>query len=199
MILLIDNDNSFTYNLFQYISEGRAVVVVRNDCITIKEIEQLNPEAIIISPGSGLPNNAGICIEVVQKFYKKIPILGIALGHQAIGMAFGSSVKPVSEIKHGKTSQFAHHGTGLFNHLQSPEEVMHYHSFVVDPEGLSSELEITAAAVDTNEIMAIKHKQYPVYGLQFHPESIGTPTGKQMIENFLHLLGKELVHDETIS
>lgn len=199
MILLIDNYDSFTYNLFQYISEQYAVVVVRNDNITVQEIEELEPEAIIISPGPGLPNAAGICIEVVERFHKTIPILGVCLGHQAIGMAFGSKLREASEIKHGKTSLITHYGSELFNNLQSPEEVMRYHSFVISHEGFPNELEINAISIDTNEIMAIKHKQYPVYGLQFHPESIGTTSGKQMIKNFLNLLKKEIVNHETVS
>lgn len=199
MILLIDNYDSFTYNLFQYISEQYAVVVVRNDNITVQEIEDLEPEAIIISPGPGLPDTAGICIEVVERFHKTIPILGVCLGHQAIGMAFGSKLRAAKEIKHGKSSLITHHGIGLFNDLQSPEEVMRYHSFVISHEGFPDEFEITAISIDTNEIMAIKHKQYPVYGLQFHPESIGTPSGKQMIKNFLNLIKKESVNHETVS
>lgn len=199
MILLIDNYDSFTYNLFQYISEQYAVVVVRNDNITVQEIEELEPEAIIISPGPGLPNAAGICIEVVERFHKTIPILGVCLGHQAIGMAFGSKLREASEIKHGKSSLITHYGSELFNNLQSPEEVMRYHSFVISHEGFPNELEINAISIDTNEIMAIKHKQYPVYGLQFHPESIGTTSGKQMIKNFLNLLKKEIVNHETVS
>ncbi|WP_087974448.1 anthranilate synthase component II [Oceanobacillus rekensis] len=200
MILLIDNYDSFTYNLFQYVSEHNVdVMVVRNDKITITEVEQLNPEAIIISPGPGLPDKAGICVEAVQRFYKSIPILGVCLGHQVIGVALGGRVRPARQIKHGKTSLVSHNETEIFKNLQTPAEVMRYHSYVIDHEGFPNDLEIAAVSIDDNEIMAIKHDEYPIYGMQFHPESIGSPSGKQMIKNFLNGIGKEIVTNETVS
>jgi anthranilate synthase component II len=200
LILLIDNYDSFTYNLFQYVSEQNAnVMVVRNDKITITEIEQLNPKAIIISPGPGLPDQAGICVEAVQKFYKSIPIMGVCLGHQVIGVALGGKVRPARQIKHGKTSLVTHNETEIFKNLQTPAEVMRYHSYVIDHEGFPNNLEIAAISIDDNEIMAIKHDEYPIYGMQFHPESIGTTSGKQMIKNFLSEIGKEIVINETVS
>ncbi|RKQ33207.1 anthranilate synthase component II [Oceanobacillus halophilus] len=191
MILLIDNYDSFTYNLYQYFSEeGIDVKVVRNDVITIKAIELLNPDAIVISPGPGLPEHAGICIEVIQHFYKKIPIFGICLGHQAIAEALGGTLRHAKEIKHGKTSLITHNGQGVFQYLPNPLEVMRYHSIVV--EDVPEQLEVTANSIKDDEIMAIKHKQYPVYGVQFHPESIGTVTGKQIIHNFSTQMKEEI-------
>lgn len=186
MILLIDNFDSFTFNLYQYLGElGESVTVIRNNQLTIEQIREMNPKAIILSPGPGKPEDAGICIEVIQNLYQEIPILGICLGHQAIGAAFGSEIRRANFIKHGKTSQITHDGNGIFTYLTSPLEVMRYHSLVVDKEHLSSDLEVVAHALDDQEVMAIKHRHYPVFGLQFHPESIGTPTGKQMLHNFL--------------
>ncbi|WP_068676267.1 aminodeoxychorismate/anthranilate synthase component II [Oceanobacillus sp. Castelsardo] len=189
MILLIDNYDSFTYNLYQYFSEADVeVIVVRNDVITVLEIEKMNPEAIIISPGPGLPKQAGNCLEIIQHFYKLIPILGICLGHQAITEAFGGSLRTAKEIKHGKTSLITHNGNGIFNQLPNPLEVMRYHSYV--SHELSDELELVSVSIEDDEIMAIKHKEYPVFGVQFHPESIGTKTGKSMILNFLEEIQK---------
>ena len=186
MILLIDNFDSFTFNLYQYLGElGESVTVIRNNQLTIQQIKDMNPKAIILSPGPGKPEDAGICIEVIQNLYQDIPILGICLGHQAIGAAFGSEIKRAEFIKHGKTSQITHTGSGIFTYLTSPLEVMRYHSLVVAKDSLSSDLECVAHSLDDQEIMAIKHRHYPVFGLQFHPESIGTPTGKQMLQNFL--------------
>lgn len=185
MILLIDNFDSFTFNLYQYLGElGEDVQVYRNNQLTLKQIEELNPKAIILSPGPGKPEDAGICVEVVKHFYQSIPILGICLGHQAIGYAFGGTIKKAKSIKHGKTSKITHNG-GLFNYLSSPLEVMRYHSLSIDRNSLPQELDCTATAMDDHEIMAIQHRTYPVYGLQFHPESIGTPDGKQILKNFL--------------
>ncbi|WP_249871418.1 anthranilate synthase component II [Oceanobacillus saliphilus] len=200
MILLIDNYDSFTYNLYQYFTEHNVeVMVVRNDKITIADIQQLSPEAIIISPGPGLPDKAGICIETVQNFYKTIPILGICLGHQVIGEALGGKVRPAKQIKHGKTSLVAHNDSGTFNYLQNPAEVMRYHSYVIDHKTLPNELEVVASSIDDDEIMAVKHREYPLYGLQFHPESIGTVAGKQIIQNFLLEIRKGISADETVS
>ncbi|MGJ9459510.1 anthranilate synthase component II [Oceanobacillus sp. CF4.6] len=200
MILLIDNYDSFTYNLFQYFSEQNVeVVVVRNDKISINEIKKMDPEAIIISPGPGLPNKAGMCIDTVKEFYTSIPIFGICLGHQVIGEALGGKVRPAKQIKHGKTSLVSHNESGAFKYLQNPAEVMRYHSYVIDQEDFPDELEIVARSIDDDEIMAIKHYKYPIYGLQFHPESIGTISGKQIIKNFLSEIGKELATNETVS
>lgn len=185
MILLIDNYDSFTYNLFQYLGEvEKNIVVKRNDEITITEIESLNPTAIVISPGPGRPEEAGISMEVIRKFYKTIPILGICLGHQAIGAAFGANVIGAKQIMHGKTSLIEHTGTDLFAGQEQPLSVMRYHSLVVEKESLPDELEVTATSTDDDEIMALKHSEYPLYGLQFHPESIGTKTGKDLLHEF---------------
>lgn len=200
MILLLDNYDSFTYNLYQYFSELDVdIKVIRNDQITIPEIKQLRPEAIIISPGPGLPDKAGICIEVVKHFYTEVPILGVCLGHQVIGEALGGKVIPAKQIMHGKTSLVTHQGSYVFKHLSDPIEVMRYHSYVVDQETLPEGLEVVAHAIEDGEIMAIKHREYPLYGLQFHPESIGTLAGKQMIQNFINEIRKELITNETVS
>ncbi|MDC3425651.1 aminodeoxychorismate/anthranilate synthase component II [Aquibacillus sp. 3ASR75-11] len=185
MILLIDNYDSFTYNLFQYISElGKEVQVVRNDEITVNEIKERRPEVIILSPGPGTPDEAGICIEVVQKLGDTLPILGICLGHQAIGAAFGGNIIQAKMIKHGKTSKLKYNDNQIFKRLDHPLEVMRYHSLVIEKETIPSELEILATSEEDDEIMAVKHKQLPIYGLQFHPESIGTKVGKQILQNY---------------
>ncbi|MFC4386407.1 anthranilate synthase component II [Gracilibacillus marinus] len=192
MILLIDNYDSFTYNLFQYISElGKEVQVVRNNKITLSEIEELQPEAIILSPGPGTPTEAGICIDVVQHLATKFPILGICLGHQSIGEAFGARVIHAGKVKHGKTSMIRHNNDEIFSYLEQPLEVMRYHSLVIERETIPDELIITATAMDDGEIMAVKHTYLPVYGLQFHPESIGTGKGKQLLNNFFKAIRKE--------
>lgn len=199
MILLIDNYDSFTYNLFQYISElDKEVQVVRNDKITIEEIKEMKPEAIILSPGPGTPEEAGICIDVVKQLDRTFPILGICLGHQAIGVAYGATVSHASQIKHGKTSMIKHTEDDVFQDLTTPIEVMRYHSLVVKHDTVPSTLQVTATSIDDAEIMALKHNYLPVYGLQFHPESIGTNTGKQMLANFFETIKKERSH-ETIS
>ncbi|WP_404451050.1 aminodeoxychorismate/anthranilate synthase component II [Virgibacillus necropolis] len=199
MILLIDNYDSFTYNVYHYFSsENVDVRVLRNDQITNDDITALNPEAIIISPGPGTPETAGNCIDIVKHFYQKIPILGICLGHQIIASALGSEIKQASVIKHGKSSLITHNGLGLFSYLSQPLEVMRYHSLVIDRKKLSEELEIVATSLDDNQIMGIKHYRYPIYGIQFHPESIGTLAGKNVIQNFLKEIRKEQ-HYETTS
>ena len=192
MILLIDNYDSFTYNLYQQVgSFYKDIQVVRNDKITIAEIEEMKPACIILSPGPGRPEEAGIIVDVIQTFYKKIPILGICLGHQAIAAAFGGDVIRAKEIMHGKKSMITHQKRGVFAHLPEQLEVMRYHSLAVDMETLPSELRVEAMTTD-KEIMAISHKEYPVIGIQFHPESIGTKTGNQMIENFLQFAMQKL-------
>lgn len=199
MILLIDNYDSFTYNIFQYVSElAEEVKVVRNDEITVAQIKDLAPEAIIISPGPGLPADAGICNELVEKLHQDYPILGICLGHQVIGEALGGKVVKAGAIKHGKTSRITHDGNGPFSYLEQPLEVMRYHSYVVEEETLPSTFKVMATALDDKEIMAIQYSNYPVFGIQFHPESIGTDTGKKMISNFLEEFRKE-TNNETVS
>ncbi|MFD2760020.1 anthranilate synthase component II [Lentibacillus juripiscarius] len=197
MMLLIDNYDSFTYNIYQYVaSKGIEVKVIRNDELTINRISELNPEAIILSPGPGTPEKAGICPEIVKSFHKTIPILGICLGHQIIASALGASITEAKTIKHGKTSLITHNGHGLFSYLPQPLDVMRYHSLVIDRTTLPNELKVVASSLEDNEIMAIKHRQYPVYGIQFHPESIGTATGRKMIHNFLEEIGKESYYEK---
>ncbi|WP_335872829.1 anthranilate synthase component II [Bacillus sp. 2205SS5-2] len=197
MILLIDNYDSFTYNLFQYLSElGKDVLVKRNDEVTIEEVRVMNPEAIILSPGPGIPKEAGICEEVVREFHQETPILGICLGHQVIAEVFGGKVEQAISIRHGKTSLIRHNGKGLFSYLSSPLQVMRYHSLSVRSFHNSSPLEITSRCMEDGEIMSLKHRLYDVYGLQFHPESIKTPSGKKLLANFLTLIKKEDTYEE---
>lgn len=196
MILLIDNFDSFTYNIYQSFSEEDFnVKVVRSNEITVEEIKLLDPQAIIISPGSGKPEQSGICMEVVKTFYKQIPILGICLGHYIIATAFGAELVETQTIKHGKTALITHNGSGMFSYLSQPLEVMLYHSYVIDENTLPGQFDVTATSLDTNEIMAIKHHRYPLYGLQFHPESIGTATGKKIIRNFLDEIRRVTNHE----
>lgn len=187
----MDNYDSFTYNVYQYFSEvHNEINVVRNDQITLAEIEDLNPEAIIISPGPGLPDESGICVDMVRHFHKKIPILGICLGQQIIAEALGAKLTKAKQIKHGKTSLITHNTSGPFHNLPEPLEVMRYHSFVVDRKSVPAQLEVVATSLEDNEVMAIQHRDYPVYGVQFHPESIGTDTGKHIIQNFVEEMRK---------
>lgn len=193
MILLIDNYDSFTYNLYQQVSMlGKDVKVVRNDAITIEELEELNPEAIIISPGPGTPVDAGVSIDIIQKLYKKYPILGICLGHQSIGAAFGAKIVQAKTIRHGKMSTISYSPQALFKTFEDPISVMRYHSLVIDEESLIDELEILARSEDDNEIMAIKHVDYLLFGLQFHPESIGTEQGSRIMQSFIESFEKRL-------
>ncbi|HWO76687.1 MAG TPA: aminodeoxychorismate/anthranilate synthase component II [Bacillus sp. (in: firmicutes)] len=185
MILLIDNYDSFTFNLYQMIALEEEVVVYRNDEISIDDIVRINPDRIVISPGPGRPEDAGICVDVIKRFGSEIPILGVCLGHQAIGLAYGGKVIQANFIKHGKRSKIRHDKAGLFSDVANPLEVMRYHSLVVDRKTLPLELTVTAESVDDHEIMALKHQMYSVYGVQFHPESIGTDSGNKLIENFL--------------
>lgn len=186
MILLIDNYDSFTYNLYQYIGEFTDVKVVRNDAVTIDEIRELNPGGIVISPGPGTPDDAGISIEVIQKLGGEYPILGICLGHQSIAQAYGGKVVRAAEIFHGKTSTISVKGKDIFEGIPRKIDVMRYHSLVVENKSLPDCLEVIGATAADNVIMALKHKQYDVYGLQFHPESIYTPNGKHIISNFVY-------------
>lgn len=186
MILLIDNYDSFTYNLYQYIGEiYENIKVVRNDEISLEDVGKLNPEGIILSPGPGIPENAGICIDTIKSFGGKIPILGICLGHQAIGCAYGGKVVRANNIMHGKTCKISIKQNKLFEDLENCMTVMRYHSLVIEKNTFPAELIITGESLDDGEIMAIKHKKYEVYGLQFHPESILTENGKVMIKNFV--------------
>jgi len=186
MYLIIDNYDSFTYNIFQYLSEltTEEIRVKRNDKITLKEIEAMKPEGIIISPGPGRPENAGISVEVIKRFAGEIPLLGICLGHQAIGYAYGAKITQARRMVHGKAEDIILDGKGLFRAISSPAVFTRYHSLVIDPEGFTKELEITARSVD-GEIMGVRHKRYLVEGIQFHPESIASEYGKKLLKNFL--------------
>jgi anthranilate synthase component 2 len=186
MILLIDNYDSFTFNLYQYIGIfADDVQVVRNDKITIDEIHELNPERIVLSPGPKNPDDAGICMDVVREFYDKIPILGICLGHQCIGQALGGTVSYAKALFHGKQSLIEHDGSSVFAGIDTPIKVARYHSLAVQQDDLPDCLRVLATTKD-GEIMAMRHKDYPVVGLQFHPESIYTEHGKRMVENFVN-------------
>ena len=187
MILVLDNYDSFTYNLVHYIGEcGEEVMVVRNDEITVEQVEDLNPKKIVISPGPCTPNEAGISIELIKK--SSVPILGVCLGHQAIGAAFGGTIIKAPEIFHGKLSKVEHNQKKIFNGIDSPYSVVRYHSLIIEKDSLPNDLEITGVLEDNPEvIMAIEHKEKPIYGVQFHPESIETNFGMRLIENFLKL------------
>jgi anthranilate synthase component II len=192
MLLVLDNYDSFTYNLVQYLGElGAELHVVRNDQVTLDEIATMRPQAIVLGPGPGTPADAGVTVPVIRQFGATIPMLGVCLGHQAIGEAYGGDViRAPRGVMHGKTSRVRHDGTGLFEGIESPAEVMRYHSLVVKHESLPAALEVTATAVDdASEIHALRHREHPVYGVQFHPESIGTAAGKRMLRNFLTLAG----------
>ena len=196
MILLIDNYDSFSYNLYQLIgSVNPDIQVVRNDEISLGEIEKLAPEAIVLSPGPGRPEAAGICIPVIKEFAGKIPILGVCLGHQSICEAFGGVVSYAKELKHGKRDEMIQYGSNvLFKGLPKKFPAARYHSLAAIEGTLPEELVVTARAED-GEIMAVEHKEYPVYGVQFHPESVMTPDGRKMIENFLEAL-KDNIREE---
>lgn len=185
MILMIDNYDSFTYNLYQYVGEiYKDIKVVRNDKVTIKDIEKMDLEGIIISPGPGTPDDAGISVDVIKSFAGVVPILGICLGHQSIAKAFGGEIVGADEIMHGKTSVIKHDGKELFEGVKNPLKVMRYHSLIADKGKLPESLKVTAETED-GVIMGIKHDKYKVYGLQFHPESYFTECGKKIIKNFL--------------
>jgi len=187
MILIIDNYDSFTYNLVQYIGAiNPSLQVHRNNKITIDSIEKINPEKIVISPGPGMPENAGISIDIIQRFGKVIPIFGICLGHQAIAVAFGGKVDRANEIVHGKTSTVIHSGSLIFKNIPKTFEATRYHSLVAIEDSLPQMLQVTART-DKGLIMAMEHKKYPIYGVQFHPESIVTEYGVDMVKNFLEI------------
>ncbi|HBZ82886.1 aminodeoxychorismate/anthranilate synthase component II [Brevibacillus sp. FSL K6-0770] len=185
MILMIDNYDSFTYNLVQYVGElGEELQVYRNDKITLEEIERLAPDYLMISPGPCTPNEAGISMEAIRHFAGKIPILGVCLGHQSIGQVFGAKVIRAERLMHGKTSEVIHDGQTIFQGIPSPFTAARYHSLIVEEASIPSELEITARTAE-GEIMALRHREYPIEGVQFHPESIITEHGKQLLQNFL--------------
>ena len=185
MILLIDNYDSFTYNLYQYLCElGAEVEVARNDKITLEEIERMSPEKIVISPGPCTPAEAGISNDVLRRFGPELPTLGVCLGHQCVGYAFGGTVGGAGEIMHGKMSLIHHTGEGVFDGLPNPFEAIRYHSLAIYRDDLPDELEITAWT-DNGLIMGVRHKEHPIEGIQFHPESIMTKVGKDLLKNFL--------------
>jgi anthranilate synthase/aminodeoxychorismate synthase-like glutamine amidotransferase len=191
MVFVLDNYDSFTYNLVQYLGElGAEVVVRRNDQITVGEVEALAPERILISPGPCTPHEAGISMDLFRRFTGKLPILGVCLGHQALGAAFGGKVVRAPHLMHGKTSQVTHDGKTIFRDLQSPFTATRYHSLIVEERGLPAELEVSAWTTEpdgSRTIMGLRHRKYPVEGVQFHPESVLTSEGKKLVSNFLNM------------
>lgn len=186
MILLIDNYDSFTWNLYQYFCElGAEVVVRRNDVISLEDVAALNPQKIVISPGPCTPDESGISLAVIQHYAGKLPILGVCLGHQAIAQVFGATIVRAAKVMHGKTSPVTHTGTGVFSGLNNPLTVTRYHSLVIDPPTLPDCFEVTAWS-ETREIMGIRHREWDLEGVQFHPESILSEQGHQLLANFLH-------------
>jgi para-aminobenzoate synthetase component 2 len=191
MLLVIDNYDSFTYNLVQYFGElNKEIEVFRNDKISVSEIEKLNPESLVISPGPGTPKDAGISLDVLHHFSGKIPILGVCLGHQCIGEAFGGKIVSAPRLMHGKTSMIHHNNKDMFHEIPNPFEATRYHSLIIDKDSLPECLEVTAWT-DEKEIMGVQHKKYLVAGVQFHPESILTREGKRVLKNFLTLSEKD--------
>lgn len=185
MLLMIDNYDSFTYNLYQYLCElGAEVEVARNDKISLEEIQDMSPEGIIISPGPSTPLEAGISNDVIRQFGPSTPTLGVCLGHQCIGHVYGAKVDQAGEIRHGKTSMVNHNGAGVLAGLPNPFQAIRYHSLVVFPETMPDTLEVTAQT-ENGLVMGLRHKDYPIEGVQFHPESILTPDGKHLLQNFL--------------
>ncbi len=185
MLLLIDNYDSFTFNLYQYLAElGETVEVVRNDEVSVEDCLQLAPERIVISPGPGTPEEAGISVDLVRAAAGEVPLLGVCLGHQCIGVAFGGSVGSAGEIMHGKTSTVTHDGNGVFEGLPNPFEAIRYHSLAIEPDAVPAELEVTARA-ESGVIMGVRHRTLPIEGVQFHPESIVTEVGHDLLRNFL--------------
>ncbi len=188
MILMIDNYDSFTYNLVQYFGELKAEMkVIRNDDLTLSQIIALKPKRIVISPGPGRPEDAGVSVEIIKRLSGKIPILGVCLGHQAIGYAFGGKIINAKKLMHGKTSKIEHSGTDIFKGLPHPFDATRYHSLVIDRKTIPDFLKITAWTTDDKEIMGVAHKTLPLWGVQFHPESILTVHGKDILSNFLRL------------
>lgn len=187
-ILVIDNFDSFTYNLVQYFGEfGTELEVFRNNAISLTEIRKYVPDGIVISPGPGIPDNSGITLSVIAEFAREVPLLGVCLGHQSIGQAFGGKIVRAKELMHGKTSQIYHDGSGIFSDLPSPLTATRYHSLIVDPESVPECLRVTAHTQD-DVIMGLEHKELPVFGVQFHPESFLTTSGRPMLQNFLNII-----------
>jgi anthranilate synthase/aminodeoxychorismate synthase-like glutamine amidotransferase len=187
MVFVLDNYDSFTYNLVQYMGElGAEMTIRRNDELSVDEVEAIEPERILLSPGPCTPQEAGISIELVRRFAGRVPVLGVCLGHQAIGAAFGGDVVRAPQLMHGKTSEVSHDGKTIFSGLQSPMTCTRYHSLIVSEKGLPDELEVTARTAD-GTIMGLRHREFPVEGVQFHPESVLTQDGKRLIKNFLEL------------
>jgi anthranilate synthase/aminodeoxychorismate synthase-like glutamine amidotransferase len=188
MILVIDNYDSFTYNLVQYLGElGADVRVRRNDEVTVEEVEAMHPEKILISPGPGRPEDAGVTMDVIRRFAPTTPLLGVCLGHQAIGMVYGGTVCRATAPMHGKTSTVVHDGKGVFSGLTAPIQAGRYHSLIISNENVPAELEVAARTKEDGTIMAVRHRKYPVHGVQFHPESVLTEEGKRILRNFLDL------------
>jgi len=190
MLLIIDNYDSFTYNLVQYLGElGADLMVRRNDAVGVEEIGELKPNGIVLSPGPCTPAEAGVCVPVIQRWGSSIPLLGVCLGHQAIGEAYGGQVVRADRVMHGKTSHVTHDGAGVFKGLPSPMEVMRYHSLVVRRDTIPDCLDVVAvSADDPNEVHGVRHREFAVFGVQFHPESIMTPSGKALLSNFLEIV-----------
>jgi anthranilate synthase/aminodeoxychorismate synthase-like glutamine amidotransferase len=187
MILMIDNYDSFTYNLVHYLGElGEKVLVYRNDKVTLEEVGKLNPDMVVISPGPCTPKEAGVSVDLIKEFAGRIPILGVCLGHQAIGYAFGGNIVRAGRLLHGKTSQIYHDGKGIYEGVPTPFEATRYHSLLVEGSSLPEELEVTAWT-DQEEIMGIRHKEHLIEGVQFHPESILTKRGKDLLKNFIRI------------
>jgi anthranilate synthase/aminodeoxychorismate synthase-like glutamine amidotransferase len=191
MVFVLDNYDSFTYNLVQYLGElGADVTVRRNDQVTVEQVEELRPERILVSPGPCTPQDAGISIDLIRHFAGKVPLLGVCLGHQAIGAAFGGNVVRAPFLMHGKTSRIEHDGRSIFCDMPQPFTATRYHSLIVSEQGLPKELEVSASATErdgSRTIMALRHREYPVEGVQFHPESVLTEDGKRLVKNFLAL------------
>ena len=194
MVFVLDNYDSFTYNLVQYLGElGAEVEVRRNDQVTVEQVEALAPERIVVSPGPCTPSDAGISVELIRRFAGRVPVLGVCLGHQAIGEAFGGKIVRAKNLMHGKTSQVDHDGKTIFAGLASPMTATRYHSLIVSDDGLPPELEVSAYTIEqdgTKVIMGLRHRRFPVEGVQFHPESVLTDQGKRLVENFLKVDGR---------